>query len=329
MSLLVVMAHFDVARTLRPHTLSALTNYADAADRVVVVSAAGVREQDLDLLPPRVELVVRSNYGYDFFSYKWGLDVVGDYAAYDRILLVNDTFIGPLVPAATILSSGQASAYDLMGATWSHNHGGHAQSFFVTVTGAVARSNAFQRFWRDMVPVSERKSVIMKYEVGMTAAVTDVGFAAGGYFQPTAKEEALAMERRRHQDAVRLVSGSGGRVVREVRPSSRHQLRGYNPAIALADRALLDARLPVIKFDTLRFDPYGLDAATLLREAEVCFPEHLDGVRDFLRATRPNYPFRAREHNALTDLPALERAGLGYCLDEEYLADRAREGLPV
>lgn len=318
MSVLVVMAHFDVARTLRKHTAASIANYAACADRVMVVSTSGIGDEDLESLPANVDFVTRANYGYDFFSYKWALDLVGDYAAYDRLVIVNDTFVGPVVALDEILDSEQAAKNDLMGMTWSVNHGGHAQSFFVTVTSAVSRSNSFQRFWRDMEPVSDRRSVILQYEVGLTMSATESGFTAGGYLEPTAEEEELARERRRHQDLVRIIPGSGGKVVSDVRPATIERLRAYNPAIALADRILTARRLPLLKFDTLRFDPYGLGAQRLLREAEDALPEHLDGVREFLRSTRASYSFRPREHNRLSDPIAMARTGVGYCTDAAF-----------
>lgn len=322
MSVLVVMAHYDSARVLRRHTLSTLENYAGAADRVVVVSTSGVRDDDRERLPPNVEFVTRPNFGYDFFSYKWGLDIVGDYARYERIVIANDTFVGPMVPLATVIESNQAAEYDLMGMTWSKNLGGHAQSFFVTVNNSVARSSGFQRFWRDMVPISERRAVILKHEVGFTAAVVSSGFTAGGYLQPTPREEDLARTRLRHQSSVRLVRGRHDKVIRDM-PSLVPEPRTYNPAIALADRVLVDARLPLLKFDTLRFDPYGLNARHLLNEAEAAYPEAMAGVRDFLRQTKTTYQYRPGEHNILSDPAVLKHGGLGYCMDGEFLEHRS------
>ncbi|WP_455905409.1 rhamnan synthesis F family protein [Microbacterium sp.] len=324
MSVLVVMAHFDVGRTLRKHTAAAIRNYSECAARVVIVSTSGISKADLESLPANVDFVTRGNYGYDFFSYKWALDIVGDYAAYDRLVIVNDTFVGPVVSLNEILHSEQASKSDLLGMTWSSSHGGHVQSFFVTVSSAVSRSNGFQRFWRDMSPISDRKSVIMRYEVGLTRAVTDAGFTAGGYLEPTAEEESLAQERRRHYDDVRVIPRSAGKTVRETGPSTSQSLRAYNPAVALADRMLTDLRLPLLKFDTLRYDPYGLGAMRLLREAEQSLPTHMDGVREFLRTTRPNYAFRPHEHNRLADPIALARSGVGYCTDSAFMRDTIR-----
>ena len=137
----------------------------------------------------------------------------------------------------------------------------------------------------------------------------------------------LAQERRRHQDNVRLVPKSGGKVLRETKPATPQQIRAYNPAIALADRFLLDEQLPLLKFDTLRFDPYGLGAANLLRKAEQAMPQVMSGVRDFLHDTRQDYAFRAREHNGLSDFAALRRDGLGYCMDAAFSQLELQEGL--
>ncbi|WP_203136355.1 rhamnan synthesis F family protein [Microbacterium sp. JZ31] len=325
MSLLVVMAHYDVGRTLRRHTLHTISNYAAAADRVVVVSTSGIREEDVDALPPNVDFVMRPNFGYDFFSYKWGLDLVGDYGAYDRIVISNDSFVGPFVPLSEIVTSDAARENDLMGMTWSENHGGHAQSFFVTVSGQAARSAAFQNFWRDMTPVSDRMQVILRYEVGMTTVLADGGFNAGAYFRASRSEQELAKARFRHQYTIRLKPGAEG-AVHGINPTwGDDRFRRYNPAIVLADRLLLDARLPLLKFDTLRFDPAGLDAARLLAEAERTYPHEMASVREFLRDTRASYPFRPGEHNVLRDPAELASSGLGYCMDGEF-ATRVSRG---
>ena len=74
------------------------TPCADAADRLVVVSTA-------DLTDPRScsprcdkrgELVRRPNFGYDFYSYKTGLDLVEDLRHYDLVVICNDSYVGPL-----------------------------------------------------------------------------------------------------------------------------------------------------------------------------------------------------------------------------------------
>ncbi|MBF0817680.1 hypothetical protein E4U02_14835 [Microbacterium paludicola] len=327
MPLLVVMAHYDVDRRLRAHTLRAIRNYTQAAERVVIVSTSGALDDDLASLPAHAEFHTRPNFGYDFFSYKWGLDLAGDYAAYDRIVIANDSFVGPFVPLRVITESVRAEECDLLGITWSARFGGHAQSFFLTVNRAVARSNGFQRFWRDMVPLSDRTTVIREYEAGLTQAVRGSGFRAGAYFQPTDAEDALARARFEHQLTVRLKAGQGATTVAETTRRRREILREYNPVAALADRALLDDRLPLLKFDTLRFDPYGLGADLLLAAAEQRHPEQMDGVREYLRHTRARYPHRTGELNLLPDRRYLQRTGLGYTADAAFPAHDSERDL--
>ena len=91
-----------------------------------------------------------------------------------------------------------------------------------------------------------------------------------------------------------------------------------NPAVAFADRVLLDDRLPLVKFDTLRYDPYALSADHLLAQCEAARPETFDGVRDFLSRTRDRYPFRPGEINTPVTLAELERNLIGYGMDEGF-----------
>ena len=49
----------------------------------------------------------------------------------------------------------------------------------------------------------------------------------------------------------------------------------WNPSAALADRALDGGRLPYVKLDTLRFDPYGLGADKLLDYCEEQLPRRV------------------------------------------------------
>lgn len=317
-SVLVVMAHFDVDARLRAHTLRSIENYAGYAERVVIVSTSGADAESIATLPKNVEFLTRDNFGYDFFSYKWGLDVVSDYADFSRVLIVNDSFVGPTVAIGDILESPQAEQSDLMGMTLSASHGEHAQSFFFTVNQQVAKSRAFRAFWKDMVPVSDRTKVISGYEVGLSKAIRQAGFRVGSYLRPTADEVDLARRRFRHQSQVRLDLRRPDKLVGEVHVWDDAQLAKFNPAVALADRILMNDRLPLMKFDTLRYDPYELGAPDLLRMCEAAIPEQFAGVAQFLRETRLRYPFRKGETNIPVTSRQLRDLRIGYCMDEFF-----------
>lgn len=320
LSALVVMAHYDVDRVLRAHTQRTIATFAADADQVVVVSTSGADEDSLAQLPENVRFVTRPNVGYDFYSYKWGLDLVPDHPDFDQIVVANDSFIGPSVPLRRILTSPQAATYDLMGMTWSLSHGAHAQSFFFVVGRQVARSRGFRSFWKDMEPVSDRTRVIRAYEVGLSRAVREAGFSLGGYFEPSEEEFELSRRRFRHHSDVRLHITHREKFLSELTDWSADQTLYFNPAAAMADRFLLEDRLPLLKFDTLRFDPYELGVDRLLTAAEEQKPEVMRGVRAFLEETRHRYPYRAGENNIVVSERSLRDSGLGYCLDEAFLA---------
>lgn len=324
MSLLIVMAHYDAARVLRRHTLRAIQNYSQAADRMILVSTSGLSHEFLAEIPSNVTYIERENFGYDFFSYKWGLDTVGDYADFDRVLIVNDSFVGPFIPVREILEGENCANADFSGLTLSERHGPHIQSFFFTFTSAVSKSKAFRGFWEDMVPVSDRLKVISEYEIGLTAAVRAAGFKTGAHFAPSDSEGILAKNRWEWHLKHRISVKHPDKTVIEVSPNSV-DLRDWNPAVAFADRALDGARLPVLKFDVLRFDPYELGADHLLAECEQAMPDHFEGVRAFLAETKHSYPFRTGEKNIPVSAQYLRDSEIGYCFD----ADRTSLSTPL
>jgi hypothetical protein len=319
MSLLVVMAHYDVERVLRRHTLKSIRNYSEAADRMILVSTSGLRDEYLHEIPDNITYIERENFGYDFFSYKWGLDTVGDYADFDRVLIVNDSFVGPFVPVREILEGEKCANADFSGLTLSERHGSHVQSFFFTFTSAVSKSKSFRSFWDDMVPVSDRLKVISEYEIGLTAAVRAAGFKTGAHFVPSANESILARNRWEWHLRHRISLKHPGKTIIEVSPKSVDQ-RNWNPVVAFADRALDGARLPVLKFDVLRFDPYELGAEYLLAECEHMMPDQFEGVRTFLSETKSFYPFRLGERNIPVSTQHLRDSEIGYGYDSNLAA---------
>jgi rhamnosyltransferase len=309
MRTLVVMAHYDASGQVADHALHQLDAWNEVADRVIVVSTADLTDPlVVEQLEKRAELVRRPNYGYDFFSYKVGLDAAGDLTRYDLVVVCNDSYVGPLVPYARILTTMAARPLDFWGLTWSTRRGPHVQSYFAAFTPWVVRSQAFGTFWRRMTPVSDRLEVIKRYELGMTAALRAAGFRGGGYFEESAADRRLA--RLRHV-------WWAAHTVRRMPPPRRDAwlrlpAEPWNPAACLADRALEGARLPVVKIDTLRYDPYGLGSERLLARCEERYPEAFRGVRDYLRRTAELYPPRPGENDGPTVPPLPVRRTIGY-----------------
>ena len=73
------MAHYDPHGLVAPHVLRQLDAWNEVADRLMLVSAADITDPDVVAsVTERAELVRRDNEGYDFYSYKLGLESVTD-----------------------------------------------------------------------------------------------------------------------------------------------------------------------------------------------------------------------------------------------------------
>ena len=132
----------------------------------------------------------------------------------------------------------------------------------------------------------------MQHEVGLSGGLHCAGFRSGSYFRESEADRRLARRRVRWWAAHR----TGLRRNRAGLDTLRERAREpWNPSAALADRALDRGRLPYVKLDTLRYDPYGLGADKLLDYCEELLPEQFAGVRAFLDDTALFYPPRPTE----------------------------------
>lgn len=197
MSRLAVMAHWDPRGRVAPHVRRQVLALAESVEELVVVSTADLADEDRDFLDRHARLLRRPNYGYDFFSYKTGLESVSPQrlAEHDEVVVCNDTYVGPLVDYRQVFASMSERPADFWGLTASQRVHPHVQSFFVAFRPWLVESQAFRGFWGAMSPVSDRARVINEYEVGLTKALTGGGFRWTSYFSETEADRTLAQRR--------------------------------------------------------------------------------------------------------------------------------------
>ena len=289
MTRLAVMAHYDPRGEVAPHVRRQVGALAEAVDDLVIVSTAELSDASRVWLEKHGRVLPRANYGYDFFSYKTGLEST-PLGQYDEVVVCNDTYVGPLVGYTEIFEAMAETPADFWGLTSSRRVHPHVQSFFVAFRPWLVESQAFAKFWHDMSPVSDRAKVISQYEVGLTKAMTEGGFTWSAYFSESERDRTLAQRRVAWWSFHRLPPPRSRRDLDWLAKKAKDP---WNPAIGLADAALDGGRLPYVKIDTLRYDPYGLGADKLLRLCEQAHPDAFDGVRHYLDSTAELYPVRA------------------------------------
>jgi len=224
-----VVAHYDpsgrVAWNLRD-----LVAHLAALGRVVFVSTNLAADSARELAQG-AQVITRTNEGYDFFSYKRGIEALGDLAAFDELVILNSSFVclDPTRLTDRFFSRAR-SGVDLLGLTANYEYAAHLQSYWVAFRGrGVLDSPVFAQWWRDMEPISDRDLVIPRYEVGMSHAFHAAGFTLASAFSPP--------------------------------PERRGAIAHRNPTHVFWD-ALME-EFAIVKLELLRTNPFRMDLAKL------------------------------------------------------------------
>jgi rhamnosyltransferase len=280
MATLAVLVHYDPDGEIADHVAFGVRQLRPVADRLLFVTAGpltGKARSRLDLVD---EVVERDNTGYDFGSWRAGLAAVPEWPEYDRLILANDSFVGPLVPAHRILSAASEARAQAYGITMSQQVVPHLQSYFMVFGPAVLRLPSFGQFWRDMVPLDDRADVIERYELGLGRLLAAAGTRLGCYFTPTPHEERLM--------AARIASHHRTGAARPLAAAAAYGLQPVrrvveSPVLGLWDRVFDDARLPAVKVSLFSRNPYLIDRGAALARLQAAYPAAFDGFDSYLR----------------------------------------------
>ncbi len=161
---------------------------AAGCDIVFVSTSDNIRQDHLDRLQAICAVtIIRKNYGYDFGSYKCGLDAAhAALGRYQRVVLANDSCYGPFHDLRELIEYGDSHDLDMWGATDSFAIRYHIQSYFIVYSRAVFLSDAFDAFWgtvkynRDAQKL-KKQQIIDDYEVGGSTHFIDALFRLGAF----------------------------------------------------------------------------------------------------------------------------------------------------
>jgi hypothetical protein len=179
-----VMAHWSVDPEPSRSVVTMLGELAAGGYETVLVSAAEVAGpigRACSWAPGEPEMargttvLRRANVGYDFGSWAAALEAFPGIRQAPRVLLVNDSLIGPFSTLAPILADFEACETPVWGLSGSLQHRPHVQSFFVGYRDGVLDSPPMRGFWTD-IRVEARKSKIVRYdELGLSEALDEAG----------------------------------------------------------------------------------------------------------------------------------------------------------
>ena len=245
----LIYAHWDLNGFVDPYVIHALRQYRPTVQRIVFVSTHyQLRNRELDAVAD--DVIVRENIGFDFQSWKEGLEKVG-LDTFDEFLFANSSVYGPVWPFERVLASPITRNAGIWGMTISQQHMLHLQSYFMAMPQHFLASEAGRELWGSVVPFRTKADCIEACELTWMERCLQSGLDVEAFFDA------------RRFPAVPL----GERLANMVRwPPRGDQRRRYRIATRqgpgnpthLHWKQLLECGVPFVKCDLLMLNPCGI-----------------------------------------------------------------------
>lgn len=252
-----VFSHYDPNGHVEPYVLQYLTELKRCGMAVVLVSTS----ESLDEASVRAleevasTAILRENIGYDFGSYRVGIDHLRHRGIRPRqLLLTNDSVFGPFHALDQVLADAQA--HDLYGMTDSFDFHHHVQSFFLVYGERVLQSQDFADFWNEVefIDAGEpgfKQQIILRYEVGGSQYFLERGYSVSAAYPFTG---VLTRVFEDYLDQLRDAQSQQGSTVRplDIKFNATHRFW----------HTLLDMGFPFLKRELLLLNPTNADITT-------------------------------------------------------------------
>jgi hypothetical protein len=165
-----IVAHWSPDSRVGRSTERLVTGLAGAGFDVVLVSTSE-SDRPLEWVSGRPEdaaIIRRPNIGYDFGSWATAIDLYPELASSRKVLLMNDSLLGPFEPFDHLLAAFDQSPADVWGMTDTTQFRPHLQTYCLGFKNGCLRESPLDRFWHDVRAEATRDDVIWRYEIGLS-----------------------------------------------------------------------------------------------------------------------------------------------------------------
>ena len=177
MKTLAVFAHYDYDNEVKEYVIYYLTQLKLICDEIIFVSTSELKEKECSQISSICsEIITRGNKGHDFYSYKVGLDYIGDLSPYEQVILCNDSCIGPLFDLEAYFNNMNELDVDFWGVSACARPFLHIQSYFLVFNRTVINSIVFKDFWQQVNVLNNKDEIVMNYEVGLSQKLLNADF---------------------------------------------------------------------------------------------------------------------------------------------------------
>jgi rhamnosyltransferase len=238
---LTILAHFDQDNRIDDHVVFYAASMKRISSFLLVVTTAAPSSEELAKLNEIADrIIVRENVGYDFMSWKTGLENV-DLTLFDELILCNDSVYGPLWPIDAVFQKMAKRKCDFWGLTANKKNVCHLQSYFIVFRKALLNSEYFKTFWASIKILDQKQEIIDKYEIGMTSYFTNMGFKSNYVFHFRPQDFLRTMVDRKF-------------IFRKFRKAFSSHFNPFhmNPTLVFWD-AMLKSKIPFLKVELVKF----------------------------------------------------------------------------
>jgi lipopolysaccharide biosynthesis protein len=177
-------AHYDAKSEIKDYVRFYIKELKTVCEEIIFISVSNISDDEKLKLSPYIKSFInRENKGYDFGSWKCGMESVGyeNLSQYDEVLLCNDSCFGPIIPFKDVFSKMEKSKSDAWSITTCYAMNYHMQSYFMVIKKQIFTKDWFKDFFVNISDQKNKIDYIRKYEVGFSDVIKNNDFNIKSY----------------------------------------------------------------------------------------------------------------------------------------------------
>ena len=169
----LIVAHYHNFGLVRDDTLDLLEVLSSYFEKIIFVST-NLLDSEKIKFPKRIEIIVRDNIGYDFYSYRCGLlhlqGVPNLWQNLQKISFMNTSFVcfDKELLFKNFFQAIENKKYQAIALVKTRIIKTHLQSYLFAIDVKVFKQKAVLDWWKNMIPINDRAQVIEQLEIGFS-----------------------------------------------------------------------------------------------------------------------------------------------------------------